>query len=111
MLYQLISLPVKGSVYITLHYISGGFRGSHRSGSLFRPYRASQRGPDRQVPFIAPFDRGLPVWPLNSKSIVPAPLAQRPSGPHNDLPLLRMSKGVRRPPSDAFTNTRGQTSQ
>ena len=40
--------------YITLHYISGGFRGSPRSGSLVRPYRASQRGSARQVPFIAP---------------------------------------------------------
>ena len=40
--------------YITLHYISGGFRGGPRSGSLYRPYRASLRCPDRQVTFIAP---------------------------------------------------------
>ena len=46
--------------YITLHYISGGFRGGPRSGSLFRPYRARLRGPDRQVPFIAPELSPLP---------------------------------------------------
>ena len=39
----------------------------------------------------SPLDRGSPVWHLDSKSSVPAPLAQRPSGLLNDLPLLRMS--------------------
>ena len=88
--------------YITLHF-----------GWVISPLPRKSMWPQSAGTLDSPLDRGLPVWHLDSKFIVPAPLAQRPSFPHNDLPLLRMSPGggSESSPSDACNNTRGPTSQ
>ena len=63
----------------TSHYISGGFRGGPRSGSLFRPYHASPRDRDRQLQFIALLIEDRQSGRLEVHCTLP--LAQRPSAP------------------------------
>ena len=97
--------------YITLHFGWVSWQSSFKFA--ISPLPRKLTWPWSAGTVHSPLDQGPPVWHLDSKSIVPASLAQRPSGPHTTSPYFAWARevGVRRSPSGAFTDTRGQTSQ